>query len=373
MVEGSLVNPQLSVRLETMAGLLYLLQSLTSDDDRSGLLPHVADFVSVEIDAALAIVDFTAVLSRPQSMQYQLILWAVGIYIAESFHDGFTKNTFVPKFIEQCQRALTLQTVPQPVLEAVVCGLESLVTTSSVTARHQLSKFSSEMLRNAVSAQHSVLALELLSTCLYCGLNSQSSGDRASESETLSLVPDSQLSAMEQLTHLFNKVSGGSCLEASGVGAALAEFLTDNFSPGDVMNRVISELLMSGQPHPRILLRVLAALFDSLRDLEQCRVVSDWALLSVPSFSHKTPVGSAASFMTAFLVCAAENVWIRNMFLLLLDRVNYSEDIDNELFRFVLSGFRNQLDDESQIQSLVLSMKNAQKRHPGSVFDNDWK
>ncbi len=109
------------------------------------------------------------------------------------------------------------------------------------------------------------------------------------------------------------------------------------------MNRVISELLAPSQPNPRVLLRVIRQLFQALRELEQPMVVSDWALLSLPTFAHKTPVTTAVSCLSCFLVSAAGNPWIRNLFPLLLDRVGQCEEMDKDLFRFVVTGFRHQV------------------------------
>ncbi len=47
-------------------------------------------------------------------------------------------------------------------------------------------------------------------------------------------------------------------MEADAVAEALPYFLVDNFNPGDVMNRVLSELLAVSQQRPRVLLAVIA-------------------------------------------------------------------------------------------------------------------
>lgn len=54
------------------------------------------------------------------------------------------------------------------------------------------------------------------------------------------------------------RVSSGVQMEADAVSEALPFFLIDNFNPGDVMNRVLSELLAVHQQRPRILLIVIA-------------------------------------------------------------------------------------------------------------------
>ncbi len=89
-------------------------------------------------------------------------------------------------------------------MEAVAHGLESLLATAAVDARKELNKFATEVLQRPISSHHTVLALELLLTCLYCGMEGRY-GNGSLDSDAASSMPEPQLSAMEELTHLFSK------------------------------------------------------------------------------------------------------------------------------------------------------------------------
>uniref|UniRef100_A0A914VS55 Huntingtin n=1 Tax=Plectus sambesii TaxID=2011161 RepID=A0A914VS55_9BILA len=366
LVEAGLNSPQMAVRLFAVHGVLYLLQSL-SDDEILPIMPSISDFVSSELDSALTLTDSSALINRPQSFAYRNAMWTVAFYLVENCSDPYSRQNFVAKFMEQCSKALISQTTPIPLLATIVGGMESLLIASPAPEVNsaQISRLATGCLqRPPLSPEQTRAALQLLITCLYTGIerrSEQASNDTSSA--------DPQLSAMEQLIYLFNKVSSGVEMEADAVAEALPFFLIDNFNPGDVMNRVLSELLAVHQQRPRILLVVIAELFKALWSREAPLVVGDWALLSLPTFTHKSPATFAVWSLTVFLSCASANQWIGALYPLLLDRSSDGTELDEATVVFLIKSLRDQLQEKTQLESLRLSLKDAAQRlGPQSAF-----
>jgi len=259
------------------------------------------------------------------------------------------------------------------VLDSVINGMESLLVSTPVDARivGQFTKLATESVQKPKSPQAAVLAMELLLTCLYSSKENRRFGDATTpDSEVAPRVAgEPHISAMERLTVLLNRVTEGSRFEASAIGSVLSDFLADHFSPSDVMNKVIIELLNPMQPHPQVLIRALHSLIDALLQQEVPAVVCDWVLVSLPSFTGKNPAHFSVWALTCLLLSASTNAWVKALWPLAMSRHNACESqLDWRLFCFAVVAFHSQLSEKSQIDTLMQAIGKAAERHPNSAY-----
>ena len=104
--------------------------------------------------------------------------------------------------------------------------------------------------------------------------------------------PEMLMSMMEQMSILFD------CIRRSGPGQAelltdiLPGVLLDFFPASDIVNRVISEFISPGQPHPHLLAGVLKQIFQAQANShDQYNMLTEWVLVSLPNFTTQAPTG----------------------------------------------------------------------------------
>lgn len=159
-------------------------------------------------------------------------------------------------------------------------------------------------------------------------------------------------------------MNGGSEVEAASVGAVLPLFLEDHFQPGDVLNRLISELLQPNHAHAasalaflpalfpdgpvliaRVLLRSVKRLFGGLWSREAAAVAGDWVLASLPSIAP-------SPLLPAFLAAAAPPLHpLSALFPLLLPRLHSRLPLDADLLCLIVANFKSLVDPSAMFES----------------------
>ena len=90
-------------------------------------------------------------------------------------------------------------------------------------------------------------------------------------------------------------------------------FLIDFFPASDVVNRVISEFISPGQPHPALLAGVLKSIFRAAAasQQEQQAMLTEWVLVSLPNFTRRAPLSHSIWCLSCFFLAASSNPWLQ--------------------------------------------------------------
>eukprot|EP00088_Acartia_fossae_P017796 TRINITY_DN2019_c0_g1_i10.p1 TRINITY_DN2019_c0_g1~~TRINITY_DN2019_c0_g1_i10.p1 ORF type:complete len:245 (-),score=35.78 TRINITY_DN2019_c0_g1_i10:338-1072(-) len=132
--------------------------------------------------------------------------------------------------------------------------------------------------------------------------------------------PELLMQMMEQMSILFDCVRRAAPQEAELLAEILPQVLIDFFPASDVVNRVISEFISPGQPHPALLAGVLRQIFRAAVDQDQQGMLTEWVLVSLPNFTRRSPISHSIWCLTCFFIAASANPCLQAMFPHLLYR-----------------------------------------------------
>merc|ERR1712037_438785 len=85
------------------------------------------------------------------------------------------------------------------------------------------------------------------------------------------------------------------------------------FPASDVVNRVISEFISPGQPHPALLAGVLKQIFRAAVSQDQQGMLTEWVLVSLPNFTRRAPLSHSIWCLSCFFLAASPNPWLQAM------------------------------------------------------------
>ena len=107
----------------------------------------------------------------------------------------------------------------------------------------------------------------------------------------------------------------------------LPQVLLDFFPASDVVNRVISEFISPGQPHPALLAGVLKTIFQAALQVntrhahtgqesgvcvqDQQNMLTEWVLVSLPNFTRRAPLSHSLWCLSCFFLAASPNPWLQ--------------------------------------------------------------
>ena len=112
------------------------------------------------------------------------------------------------------------------------------------------------------------------------------------------------MAMMEQMSILFDCVRRSGPAQAELLAEILPQVLIDFFPASDVVNRVISEFISPGQPHPALLAGVLKMIFlAAASQQDQQIMLTQWVLVS---HSIWRP--------SCFFMAASSKPWLQAMF-----------------------------------------------------------
>merc|ERR1719239_1413667 len=152
-------------------------------------------------------------------------------------------------------------------------------------------------------------ALQLFLAAMYCS-HPLSPGSRPT---TLS-DPETLMAMMEQMSILFDCVRRSGPAQAELLAEILPQVLIDFFPASDVVNRVISEFISPGQPHPALLAGVLKQIFRAAVSQDQQGMLTEWVLVSLPNFTRRAPLSHSIWCLSCFFLAASPNPWLQAMF-----------------------------------------------------------
>ena len=119
---------------------------------------------------------------------------------------------------------------------------------------------------------------------------------------------------MEQMSILFDCVRRSGPAQAELLAEILPQVLIDFFPASDVVNRVISEFISPGQPHPALLAGVLKMIFRAAASQQdQQAMLTQWVLVSLPNFTRRAPLSHSIWCLSCFFLAASSNPWLQVM------------------------------------------------------------
>ena len=116
--------------------------------------------------------------------------------------------------------------------------------------------------------------------------------------------------------------------QAELLAELLPQVLLDFFPASDVVNRVISEFISPGQPHPALLAGVLKTIFQAAAlqvntrhahtgqesgvcVQDQQNMLTEWVLVSLPNFTRRAPLSHSLWCLSCFFLAASPNPWLQ--------------------------------------------------------------
>ncbi|KAL3864910.1 hypothetical protein ACJMK2_006556 [Sinanodonta woodiana] len=328
IIDAGLRSTHLSSRVNTLYGILYLLEAGMPDVNKL-LVPLATDFLLKNL---------------------------LAVSTASSSEDSVSTGLYL----------------------AILKGLERLLLTDVLSAQDAdaIVKLSVDRLCMP-SPQRALAALGLLFTCMYSGKQYEQYSPRPRDQDPMYFNledqavmledPESLILAMERVTVLFDRIKKGYPHEARVISRILPSFLADFFPPQDIMNKVIGEFISSQQPYPQLIARVVFQVFSNLHQQRQHSLLRDWVMLSLSNFTQRTPVAMAIWSLTCFFISASTNDWLRALLPYVLSRMGKIEPNDRNLFCLSAMDFYWQLTDESHRRAFQATFQEVAK-HPDSPY-----
>ena len=299
-LESGLRSGQLSSRAASVHSLLYLLQR------DSG--PETPGFFLLAIEHLKANMLGGRVMSDVD--QHSLLLWSLMFFTLENCEPDILDSE-----LSEALTQVAVTTAGQPGLArllytTVLGGLERLVVGGLVRGRmlERLVKQVTDLMTDWPPV--TILpALQLFLAAMYCS-HPLSPGSRPT---TLS-DPETLMAMMEQMSILFDCVRRSGPAQAELLAEILPQVLIDFFPASDVVNRVISEFISPGQPHPALLAGVLKMIFRAAASQQdQQAMLTQWVLVSLPNFTRRAPLSHSIWCLSCFFLAASSNPWLQVM------------------------------------------------------------
>merc|ERR1719362_2301434 len=188
--------------------------------------------------------------------------------------------------------------------------------------------------------------------------------------------PETLMAMMEQMSILFDCVRRSGPAQAELLAEILPQVLIDFFPASDVVNRVISEFISPGQPHPALLAGVLKQIFRAAVSQDQQGMLTEWVLVSLPNFTRRAPLSHSIWCLSCFFLAASPNPWLQAMFPHLQHRQptapspnspsSSTPHEDKRLFCLAAADFYTGLSDQRQKEKFIQTFESVAA--PGSPY-----
>jgi len=188
--------------------------------------------------------------------------------------------------------------------------------------------------------------------------------------------PEMLMQMMEQMSILFDCVRRAGPTQAQLLAEILPQVLIDFFPASDVVNRVISEFISPGQPHPALLAGVLKQIFRAAVSQDQQGMLTEWVLVSLPNFTRRAPLSHSIWCLSCFFLAASPNPWLQAMFPHLQHRQppapspnsppSSTPHEDKRLFCLAAADFYTGLSDQRQKEKFIQTFESVAA--PGSPY-----
>ena len=301
-LEAGLRSGQQSTRSASVHSLLYLLQREECSEMYSVAVEHLRTNLISGV--------------RCESDQHSLALWSLMFYTLENCDD---RDLVTPDLTADLLNTAVLtaghEAVSRPVVTTILSGLERVLVSgvlrSPSAQLDSVVKLATDLMTDWPPSSV-VPAVQLFLAAMYSSHSSHASADTSRDQPRTITDPEMLMSMMEQMSILFD------CIRRSGPGQAelltdiLPGVLLDFFPASDIVNRVISEFISPGQPHPHLLAGVLRQIFRAqANSLDQQNMLTEWVLVSLPNFTRKAPLSYSIWCLSCFFLAASTNPWLQ--------------------------------------------------------------
>ena len=391
LIENSLKTSSSGVKIASVHGLFYWLQSLSSDYLNSSIDSKlITEHLCKQINLMK---DFT--IYTTSNPRYISTLWSAIFFTIENSVDSIKDaQLFVSSFIKITIEILSDSTTPFFLFYQLYLGIERLLLSNTIPSSEMNSI--QKLLSFKFQDEQRVLCLNLLQIAsLYSSnqlkninywneikssnvtANSNNSNNIQSRFNSemypqileLNNKPELQaslLKVLEVATGIFDKMKICSFNEESIACAHLLPFiLCDFLPPHDLLNKLITEFSNSSQLSlPETMAYILYKCFDLLIQKGLVSQIQDWVLLSISNFILRPNTYESIWFMTCLLISSIKNKWLKAMFPFILNRNGIFEDIDRKIFFKAFSEFKNELKDELKMNSIIKTFEQVSKEKP---------
>jgi len=303
-----------------------------------------------------------------------LIMWSTLFFVLENFQTEVA-DPDLENNLQQLAFATSSQAdLPRPLYTCLLAGLERLVVAGQVRGRQldQLVKIVTDLMTEW--APVSVIpAVQLFLAAMYAS-HPPAPADYGGSRPAPITDPELLMQMMEQMSILFDCVRRAGPPEAELLSEILPQVLIDFFPASDVVNRVISEFISPGQPHPPLLAGVLRQIFRAAVVQDQQSMLTEWVLVSLPNFTRRAPLSHSIWCLTCFFIAASNNPHLQDLFPHLLYRGRGPEAItstsheDRRLFCLAGADFFTMLTDKRQRDKFIQTFETAAE--PGNPYSD---
>ena len=296
-LETGLRSGQMSTRAACVHSLLYLLQR-DSGVETPGFFMLAIDHLKANMLGGRLMTEVS---------QHSLLLWSLMFFTLENCEPDVLDSELSEALTQVALTTAGHTGLSRVLYTSVLGGLERLVVGGLIRGRmlERLVKTVTDLMTDWPPV--TVLpALQLFLAAMYCS-HPLTPGSRPT---TLS-DPETLMQMMEQMSILFDCVRRSGPPQAELLAEILPQVLIDFFPASDVVNRVISEFISPGQPHPALLAGVLKNIFRAAVSQDQQNMLTEWVLVSLPNFARRAPLSHSIWCLSCFFLAASSNPWLQ--------------------------------------------------------------
>ncbi|XP_023313861.1 huntingtin [Trichogramma pretiosum] len=373
IVDSSLKCGSISMRMATLHGTLYILQSaVLADCEETMSTVHSAsiEYITRHLNGTAD----NRVSS--QSQEHQCLLWALVFFLLEHA-ESTPPEVEAPAVLGMIMSLVSSASISSSLHRMLLQGLERLVATRSVLGKvsEQIVKISLDRLRQS-NPVLSLPALQLFLTCMYTESaerfnKAEEEEEAASAGEGLAaadaLEPEVLVRSIERSSAIFDKIKKAYPLEVEILCDVLAEVLIDFFPPMDILTKVIGEFLSPQQPYPRLMSAIVFKVCEKAGSSAQLSLLQTWVVFSIQNFIQSLPLIMSTWCLSCFFLSSSTNPWLRALFPHVQSRIGKYEAEDKKILCIAALDFYSQLPSDSQRETFVKTFEEASKE-PGSPF-----
>ena len=303
-LEAMLRSGHQSARVSAVHSLLYLLQR-----------EECHEYYQLAVDHLRANMLGGGGRILTSTDQHSLMLWSLMFFTLENCdQDQVLDPDLITEMTSTAVLAAGQHNVPRLVYITILSGLERLMVSGVIKSpSSQLDmvvKLATDLMTDWPPS--SVLpAVQLFLVAMY---SSHSPVQDQSARPSPITDPEMLMLMMEQMSILFDCVRRSGPPQAELLAEILPQVLLDFFPASDVVNRVISEFISPGQPHPPLLAGVLRQIFQAAATQDQQNMLTEWVLVSLPNFTRRAPLSYSIWCLSCFFLAASPNPWLQVLF-----------------------------------------------------------
>lgn len=363
-LESGLRSVHLPARIAALHGLMYLLQRDPSQESLA-LIPMAVDFLQKNLASGRG-QELMNGRSQSAADQLNLLTWSLGFFVLENYESEVSDPDLCSSLVQLCIAVCSQPSTPHPLYTCLLTGLERLVVAGSISGRtlDQVVKLATDLMTDWAAS--SVLpATQLFLAAMY---SSHPPASDTSARPAPITDPEVLMLMMEQMSILFDCVRRAGPPQAELLADILPQVLIDFFPASDVVNRVISEFISPGQPHPSLLAGVLKQIFRAAVAQDQQNMLTEWVLVSLPNFTRRAQLSHSIWCLSCFFLAASSNPWLQAMFPHLQHRQTRASTSheDKRLFCLAAADFYSSLTDPLQREKFVQTFEEVAE--PGSPY-----